>query len=151
MRHIEQSLAALDDLNLDPDQKLAVWGIVDDYVFGSALHTDESLTRAATAQRNPGLVADAINFGRQQLQTGQFPHLASLYHQQTGDRRSPNAAPPMTKDLLRAQFEQGLKALLDGLTLDTIPALDATLIQPPGRHGQSAPRRADADRDDPAR
>src|ERR1700689_1096841 len=32
MCHVEQSLAALDALNLDPQQKLVFWGIVDDYV-----------------------------------------------------------------------------------------------------------------------
>ena len=39
MRHVEQSLAALDALDLDTAEKLAFWGIVDDYVFGSVLRT----------------------------------------------------------------------------------------------------------------
>src|ERR1700733_3957348 len=38
MRHMEQSLAALDGLDLDASEKLSLWGIVDHYVFGSALH-----------------------------------------------------------------------------------------------------------------
>ncbi len=120
MRHMEQSLAALDDLDLDASEKLSLWGIVDDYVFGSALHTDESLGRAAAARRNPGLVADAIAFGQQQLETGQFPRLAALYRRSTSDHSTPaghagGASPPMTTDLLAAQFEHGLQALLDGL------------------------------------
>ncbi len=120
MRHIEQSLAALDDLALDPADKLSLWGIVDDYVFGSALHTTESLTRAAQAQQNQRLVVDAITFGRQQLATGQFPRLAALYQKQSApDHSTPddtaNTSPPMTADLLAAQFERGLTALLDGL------------------------------------
>ena len=41
MRHVEQSLAALDALDLDTAEKLAFWGIVDDYVFGSVLRTVE--------------------------------------------------------------------------------------------------------------
>ena len=120
MRHIEQSLAALDDLHLDAKQKLSLWGIVDDYVFGSALHTHESLSRAAEARRNPGLVADAIAFGQQQLETGQFPRLTALYRQSKSDHSeladdAGGTSPPMTRNLLAAQFERGLKVLLDGL------------------------------------
>jgi hypothetical protein len=114
---VEQSLAALDALELDTAEKLACWGIVDDYVFGSALHTVESLAHAAAAEDNPTLLADAITFGRQQLATGQFPRLAALDRKQpvlkrvTRDRKS---IPPLAT-ALSTQFERGLKAILDGL------------------------------------
>jgi hypothetical protein len=117
MRHVEQSLAALDALNLDAAEKLGFWGIVDDYVFGSALRTVESLTHAAAAEDNPTLLADAITFGRQQLATGQFPRLAAL------DRKHPvlkqvkrvkNSSQPIAA-ALSIQFEKGLKSILDGL------------------------------------
>ncbi|MBL7491976.1 TetR/AcrR family transcriptional regulator [Frankia sp. AgB1.9] len=116
MRHIEQSLAALDELDLDPGAKLSLWAIVDDYVFGSALHTIELRTRAALAQQDPQLVADAVAFGRQQFATGQFPRLAALYHQQS----TPDPDAPADRGLTKAftdQFERGLTALLDGLAL----------------------------------
>ena len=138
MRHIEQSLAALDQLDLDPAAKLSLWGIVDDYVFGSALHTIETRTRTGQAQHNPQLVADALTFGQQQLATGQFPRLEALYQQQaksgpaaSHDRGS--ASTPATPDQLPAQFEHGLTALLDGLggagTPDDTP--HPTRDQPP--------------------
>jgi AcrR family transcriptional regulator len=138
MRHIEQSLAALDDLDLDPTAKLSLWAIVDDYVFGSALHTIETRTRTAQAQHNPQLLADAITFGQQQLATGQFPRLAALYQQQSGsgpatshDRGSTGI--PTTADQLADQFEHGLTALLDGLTRAGKPddAPRPALDQPP--------------------
>lgn len=117
MRHIEQSLAALDQLDLDPAAKLSLWGIVDDYVFGSALHTIETRTRTAQAEHNPRLVADALAYGRQQLATGQFPRLAALHQQQSGsDQNSDATGSPTATDPLTAQFEHGLVALLDGLT-----------------------------------
>jgi AcrR family transcriptional regulator len=117
MRHMEQSLAALDGLDLDASEKLSLWGIVDHYVFGSALHTYESISRATAAQRNPGLATDAIAFGQQQLATGQFPRLAAFYRRPTSDHSvlTGGTSPPVTTDLLTAQFEHGLKALLDGL------------------------------------
>lgn len=117
MRHVEQSLAALDAFDLDPQEKLAFWGIVDDYVFGSALHTIESLTRLAAAEKNPTLLADAMTFGRQQLATGQFPRLAALNRKQPvlkQVKRGKKSSQPMAA-ALSIQFERGLKAILDGL------------------------------------
>lgn len=121
MRHIEQSLAALDPLDLDMSAKLSLWGIVDDYVFGSALHTIETRTRTAEGQHNPQLLADALAFGQQQLATGQFPRLTALYEQQQSgaDDPTPRDSNEMstrtTADPLASQFEHGLVALLDGL------------------------------------
>jgi AcrR family transcriptional regulator len=109
MRHVEQSLAALDTLDLDPSEKLSFWGIVDDFVFGNALRSVEWLTHAAAAGSNPGLAADAMVFRRQQLATGQFPRLAALDQRQSDW----DANPPMPTP--EAQFERGLTALLDGL------------------------------------
>jgi hypothetical protein len=87
------------------------------YVFGSALHAFESLARAAAAKSNPGLLADALAFGRKQLATGQFPRLAALDPKQPApDKSKPNSggsSPIATA--LSAQFDLGLEALLDGL------------------------------------
>jgi hypothetical protein len=62
MRHVEQSLAALDAIELDTAEKLAFWGIVDDYVFGSVLRTVESLTHAAAAEDNGGFRIQVQHF-----------------------------------------------------------------------------------------
>jgi AcrR family transcriptional regulator len=117
MRHMEQSLAALDALDLDPWEKMAFWAIVDDYVFGSALRTVELLTRMAAAEDNPTLLADAMAFGRQQLATGEFPRLAALNQEETATEPftgNKSANQPMAT-VLATQFERGLKAILDGL------------------------------------
>lgn len=117
MRHVEQSLAALDGLDLDPHEKLALWGIVDNYVFGNALHTIESLHRAAAAKSNPKFGIEALEFGRQLLATGQFPRLNALYQKQPAPVQSAQdnrENTPLTK-VIAAQFERGLNSLLDGL------------------------------------
>ena len=117
MRHMEQSLAALDALDLDVPKKLALWGIVDAYVFGSALQAIEMRTRAAMAKSNPALLDDAMTFGRQQLATGQFPRLAALDRMQRPSKRpEPLRGASAPAEAGQApQFERGLKALLDGL------------------------------------
>ena len=119
------SLSAIDALELDTEEKLVFWGIVDDYVFGSVLHTVESLTHAAAAEDNPTLLADAIAFGRQQLATGQFPRLAAL------DRKRPVLKAKRDKKsrqsmaaALSIQFERGLRAILDGLA-DSMKPVDS--------------------------
>jgi len=119
MRHVEQSLAALDALDLCPADKLAFWGIMDDYVFGSALRALTSLSRMAEGKKNPTLLADAIAFTEEQLATRQFPRLASfererpLQDQFTDGKK----ASPHKTAVLAAQFERGLNAILDGLVL----------------------------------
>jgi AcrR family transcriptional regulator len=117
MCHVEQSLAALDGLDLDPAAKLSLWAIVDDYVAGSVLHTVETLSRVAQARRDPRFATDAIAFGRQQLATGRFPRLAALDRQSPIPRPAGDTDPaPAIAGQLAAQFERGLAALLDGLT-----------------------------------
>jgi AcrR family transcriptional regulator len=126
MRHMEQSLAALDALDLDPQEKLAFWGIVDDYVFGNALHTIELLNRVTAAESNPALLADAMTFGRQQLATGQFPRLAVLDRKQPmlkQIKRDKKSGQPMAA-ALSTQFERGLKVILDGLVDSMKPFLN---------------------------
>jgi AcrR family transcriptional regulator len=124
MRHMEQSLAALDDLDLDVAEKLSLWGIVDAYVFGSALQTIETRTRAAMTKSNPALLDDAMTFGRQQLATGQFPRLAALDWKQRSAKRTAlhRGASAPTEAGPASQFERGLKALLDGLARTPLPA-----------------------------
>jgi AcrR family transcriptional regulator len=122
MRHMEQSLAVLDALDdLDVAEKLALWGIVDAYVFGSALQAIEIQTRAAMTESNPALVDDAMTFGRQQLATGQFPRLAALDQKQRSEKRPAlyRGASAAVEAGLASQFERGLKALLDGLAPHT--------------------------------
>ena len=119
MRHVEQSLAALDTLDLGPADKLTFWEVVDDYVFGSALRAVTSLSRMAASKKNPTLLADATAFTAQKLATRQFPRLASFERErplQDQFARGKKASPHRTA-VLAAQFERGLNAILDGLVL----------------------------------
>ena len=119
MRHIEQSLAALDALDLGRADKLTFWGVVDDYVFGSALRTVASLSRIAASKKNHTLFEDAMAFTGQQLATRQFPRLASFGRERPlvdQFKRGKKASRHRTA-VLAAQFELGLNAVLDGLVL----------------------------------
>jgi len=119
VRHVEQSLAALDALDLCPTDKLAIWGVVDDYVFGSALRTVASLSRMVASKEKPTLLADARAFTGQQLATGQFPRFASFERERPlQDQFAPGKKASQHRSrVLTAQFERGLNAILDGLLL----------------------------------
>lgn len=117
MRHVEQSLAALDALDLGPADKLAFWGIVDDYVFGNALRTVASVSRIAASEKNPKLLVDARAFTGQQLATGEFPRLASFEGKQPlQDQFAHGKKASLHRTAVFAiQFERGLNSILDGL------------------------------------
>ena len=117
MRHVEQSLAALDALDISPGDKLAFWGIVDDYVFGSAVRTVASLSRLAASESNPTLLADARAFAGQQLASGQFPRLASLEGKQPLPEQFTHGKKAGRHRIAASttQFERGLNAILDGM------------------------------------
>jgi hypothetical protein len=85
-----------------------------------------SRSRAAAAEDNPTLLADAITFARQQLATGQFPRLAALDRKQPvlkQVKRDKKSSQPMAA-ALSIQFERGLKAILDGLA-DSMKPVDS--------------------------
>jgi hypothetical protein len=110
MRHAEQSMAAVAHAPFDVQGKLDAIGIVDDYVFGHVYRAAE-LARHTEMSGEGGPAPSLIAFTREQLATGQYPHMEAL----VGDdlegawRRVAN----QMNDADR--FERGLAALLDGL------------------------------------
>jgi AcrR family transcriptional regulator len=112
MRHFEQSLAAVGGTGLEPHARLELLALVDDYVFGSALHAVESLRRAALARADPELVLRAVA----QMSSGAFPQIEALAA--GGDPGAgAGVGPPMDAESIEAQFERGLQAVLDGAAL----------------------------------
>ena len=112
MRHMEQSLAALDGIQATPEEKLALWATIDAFVFGSALQAAEITARIRLAEQNPRWASDAVEFAKQQLASGKLPRLAALAEAQEAPSTA-STADPLTA--ANDQFERGLAALIDGL------------------------------------
>ncbi|MGA9113611.1 MAG: TetR/AcrR family transcriptional regulator [Candidatus Dormiibacterota bacterium] len=131
MRHFEQSLAAAEGTGLEPPARLELLALVDDYVFGSALHAVESLRRAALARADPDTVRRAVEFGVAQMRSGAFPQIEALA---TGGGPGGGASvgPPMDTESIEAQFERGLQAVLDGAALRMGLATGPVPPAPPG-------------------
>jgi AcrR family transcriptional regulator len=103
MRHVEQSLAAVEGLGLQGQEAFIVLGAVDDYVLG---HTMRQLGQEAALGRE-GIDADEWRqamepYWRDMLATGEYPRLAKLTE--------------VEWDFLNEErFELGLQWILDGI------------------------------------
>jgi AcrR family transcriptional regulator len=115
MAHVEQSLAAVAGLGLDPVGRLEVIGIVDDYVMGCCISM--SAGRSTLYEDDGGAAAyEAIlDHVEERLEHGEFPHTRALVGE--GDIRA-NWERLAARTLERDRFEIGLARLLDGIELD---------------------------------
>jgi len=116
MKHIEQSLAAVASIGLDPVDRLRVIGMVDDYVIGFCVR-DVAVRATVGESAGPGAggLDPLLDYVAERLETGEYPETKGLVGD--GDVRA-------TWGRLASQafgadrFEQGLARLLDGIELD---------------------------------
>jgi AcrR family transcriptional regulator len=94
LRHLEQTLEALDSLDADDQLKWKLVAAVSDYTTGFVV-------REAREQADRG-ATEVQNYLRQVVAGGDFPHLARMLA----------SGPPKMED---DNFEQGLVWLMDGL------------------------------------
>ena len=106
LRHVEQSVAALADTDLNTNGKLELLGIIDDFVFGHALRSRWMRSRRHVDVEQVTAYAELFV---QQVRSGDYPHLAGLLGR--GD-----PVPSMVRWMRTMNsddaFERGLAALL---------------------------------------
>ncbi len=112
LRHFEQSMAAVSELSAPPRDRLALVGLVDDYVFGFTLR--ELLQETYEAEGDPDMTDSGLAFFEAELATGEYANVSKLLR---GDLRT--AVERLMETFSSGQasdrrFERGLKALLDG-------------------------------------
>ncbi len=110
MRHFEQSLQALRSVDLGFAPKIEILAIMDDYVHGFLLRSQEVHTRSAAATTDEAEAA--LEFGKAQLATGDFPITTELFEltEQGGGWLEVFGDESMNR-----RFDVGLQALFDGL------------------------------------
>jgi AcrR family transcriptional regulator len=111
IRHFEQSLTAVDELQASTRERLELVSLVDDYVFGFAWR--EILQESYDAQGDPNMAESGLAFFEAQLATGEYPNTGKLFR---GDLRTAmeRVMESFTGDANDRRFERGLKVLLDG-------------------------------------
>ena len=98
LRHVEQSIAFVADLDVDRDTAIAMVMAVDDYTIGHVFRR----SRFGGGERPPATDRDRERV-RELLASGEFPRLAEAY------RSQPDLEPPGDT------FDRGLEWLFDGM------------------------------------
>jgi AcrR family transcriptional regulator len=109
LRHVEQSMAAVATAPLDLAGKVALCGVIDDFVFGYVLRNIDA----------PPMHARVINeLVRAHLASGQFPLIAQLVGDETPSAVFQRAGAWMRDE---TRFEFGLQAILDAVAAGRTP------------------------------
>ena len=112
LRHFEQSLQAVADLDLDKEQTFEVIGQIDDYVFGYALREVQEAEEHAR-----GWPPEVVDFFKRELATGGFPLISEFFGDDL-DASSELVIEFMSKE---GRFDRGLVRLLDGIEAEFTP------------------------------
>jgi AcrR family transcriptional regulator len=115
LRHLEQSLAAVDGLNVDPEMARAVVGTVDHFVLGC---TRREIVESAAEDRfgmsHQKRVLLMLDYLREQANAGGFTRLLKALDSKTG------AVHDHSEKVWDTFFERGLSWLLDGIERDLV-------------------------------
>lgn len=109
LAHVEQSLAAVEDLACPMSTKLALLSLVDDYVFGHVLRANETAITPAPDAKTARLINE---FTTELLREHDFPRIKKLIGSEEPIVVFRRYSEAMSTD---ERFEVGLEALLDGL------------------------------------
>lgn len=106
MRHFEQSLKAVEELEISPYDKFELIGQIDDYVFGFALREAQELE-----EHQRGWPPEVIEYFQRMLDSGEYPAISGFL----GD--DADAGIDLVVEYLKrgGRFERGLERLLDGI------------------------------------
>jgi AcrR family transcriptional regulator len=109
LRHIEQSLQAVDTIDVPVDAKLEILSIVDDYVYGHCASLLRRRSQPALDRKTAHALSAAMS---RHLDEGDYPRLRALI----GDDDPVDALFERSGFTVEDQhFALGLEALLDGL------------------------------------
>jgi AcrR family transcriptional regulator len=106
MRHFEQSLAAIADLDLPAYEKFELIGLIDDYVFGYSLREAEELV-----EHERGWAPETLAFFQQELDSGEYPLMRDFLGADV-DVGIKRVVDYVGRE---GRFERGLERLLDGI------------------------------------
>jgi AcrR family transcriptional regulator len=110
VRHFDQSLQAVANLDAPLADKLDIVGLVDEYVFGYCLAKRNSVHADETSDED-----DMVSYVSVLIETGAYPQLAALAGE-TGLRALWKDVWDSTRD--ESRFERNLARILDGVAAD---------------------------------
>jgi hypothetical protein len=114
MMHFEQSMQAVKGLDWPFAEKLELITLVDDYVFGFTLRSQEYFN---DDDPDEGEGRKALEFMADQIKTGDYPEIEKMLGSvDLGEAWGPDGE--VAKLFTGNRFERGLEILLDGIEID---------------------------------
>lgn len=115
LRHMDQTMGALDGLDIGPALKFEIMGQVDDYLFGFAVG-ERRVDRNQIAESEK--FEELTDFVEAKIETGDYPNLAKMFDPEKDFEEQWMGMLEEIYD--EERFERGLDRLLDGIEADLI-------------------------------
>lgn len=116
LRHFDQSVGAVADLDVDLKTKMEIVALIDDYVFGVSLRAYLAGLEERVVQAEPGWMQAVFDYMAVELETGAYPNVQRIVDENRAAGGKDEDLPAMALD--EGRFERGLERLLDGIELE---------------------------------
>jgi AcrR family transcriptional regulator len=119
LRHFDQSIGAVADLDIDLKTKMEIVALIDDYVFGYALRAYVAGLEQRAEEADPGWVQAVFDYMAVELETGAYPNVSRTLEANRAAGGKDEDLPAMA--LEEGRFEWGLERVLDGIEAQLTP------------------------------
>jgi AcrR family transcriptional regulator len=111
-KHVDQSIAAVADLDVDLRTRMEIISVVDDYTIGFVVRTERALETTSRDVEQEWL-EDVFEHLRDRIDSGGYPYLQRALAEHVAAGGTAEELARMATD--EARFERGLELLLDGI------------------------------------
>jgi len=116
LRHFDQSVGAVADVDVDLPTKMEIVALIDDYVFGFSLRAYLAGLEQRVEQADPGWMQAVFDYMSVELETGAYPNVQRIVDENRAAGGKDEDLPAMALD--EGRFERGLERVLDGIELE---------------------------------
>jgi AcrR family transcriptional regulator len=116
LRHFDQSIGAVVDLDIDLPTKMEIVALIDDYVFGFSLRAYLAGLEQRVEEAEPGWMQAVFDYMALELETGAYPNVERIVEANREAGGKDEDLPGMALD--EGRFERGLERLLDGIAAE---------------------------------
>jgi AcrR family transcriptional regulator len=116
LRHFDQSVGAVADLDVDLETKMEIVTLIDDYVFGFSLRAYLAGLEQRVEEAEPAWVQAVFDYMAVELETGAYPNVERIVEQNRAAGGKDEDLPAMA--LAEGRFERGLEYVLDGIAAE---------------------------------
>jgi AcrR family transcriptional regulator len=116
LRHFDQSVAAVADLDVDLKTRMEIVTLIDDYVFGFSVRADIAGLEERIEQAEAGWMQAVFDYMAGELETGAYPNVQRIVDENRAAGGKDEDLSAMALD--QGRFERGLERVLDGIAAE---------------------------------